>query len=80
MVGSATLLLCILFVVAVVICIKLCFKKNATLSQDGPDLSAYDSITSPVYKCLNPTVLTSVMTENEAYDTCCKKVRAYEII
>ena len=79
-VGSATLLLCVLFVVAAVICIKLCFKKSATLSQDGPDLSVYDSITSPVYKCFNPTVLTSVMTENEAYDTCCKNVRAYEII
>ena len=78
-VGSATLLLCVLFA-ATVICIKLCFKKSATLSQDGPaDLPVYDSITSPVYECLNPTVYT-VMAENEVYNTSCKEVRAYEII
>ena len=79
-VGSATLLLCVLFVTAAVICIKLCFKKSVTLSQDGPDFPVYDSITSPVYECLNPIVLTSVMTENEAYNTSCKDVRVYEII
>ena len=77
-VGSATLLLCVLFAAAA-ICIKLCFKKSATLSQDGPDLPAYDSITNPVYECLNPTVYT-VMAENEVYNTSCKEVRAYEII
>ena len=79
-VGSAMLLVLAIvvcgFFIAVMIC---CSKKSSTSSQASPDLPVYECITSPVYECLNPKV-TPVMTENEAYTTSCKELRAYEII
>ena len=63
------------FFIAVIICRS---KKGATASQASPDMPVYECI-HPVYECLNPTV-TPVMTENEAYMTGCKELRAYEII
>ena len=77
-VGSAMLL-------AIVVCgffisVKIyCSKKSATSSQASADLPVYECITSPVYECANPKV-TPVMTENEAYTTSCKELRAYEIV
>jgi hypothetical protein len=77
-IGSATLV--VLFIAAVmIICITLCSKKSTISIQDRPDLPVYETISGPVYEYLNPTV-TPVMTENEAYTTGCKELRAYKII
>ena len=80
-VGIATLLVVCGLFVAALICITLCSKKSTILSQDRPDLElpVYEYITGPVYEHLDPTG-TSMMTENEAYNTCCKEIRDYEIV
>lgn len=88
-VGIATLLVVCGLLLAVMICIIIHTNKTITSDEDRyhhgrPDSSApvYEDITSPtavVYECLNP-MLTSVMTENEAYNTCCDEIRAYNIV
>ena len=59
-----------------------CKKSDASSHDHGrPELPdpVYEYITGPVYGYLNPTV-TSVMTENEAYNTCCEEIRAYDFV
>ena len=79
-VGIGTLLVICSLLFAVLICIILHSKKSDIPSHDRPDSPAvYEYITGPVYEYLNPTI-TSVMTENEAYNTCCEEIRAYDIV
>ena len=63
------------------ICIIRSNKNNGSSRDYGsPDSPVYyECITGPVYDYLNPT-LTSVMTENEAYNTCCDEIRAYDVL
>ena len=79
-VGIATLLVICILLFAVMMYIVLQSKKSSISSCDRPDLpTVYEYITGPVYEYLNPTI-TPVMTENEAYDTCCEEIRAYDIV
>ena len=77
-VGIVILLVICALLIAVVIRI-IHSNKNSGLNRD------YGTTESPVYECipvyghLNPT-LTSVMTENEAYNTCCDEIRAYDVL
>ena len=78
-IGIATLLvICVLLFAVMILYIVLQSKKSSISSWDRPDLPA-ENITGPVYEYLNPT-MTSVMIENEAYDTCCEEIRAYDIV
>ena len=65
------------------ICIIIHSQKSDDSSHDHgrPELPVYEYITGPaaVYEYLNP-VVTSVMTENEAYNTCHEEIRAYDIV
>ena len=77
-VGSVTLLVvCGLLIVPAMICLILrCRAKKDDISNyDRPDVPMYECITGPVYEYLNPTAIISVMTENEAYNTCRNKIR-----
>ena len=47
---------------------------------DKPDVPVYECITGPVHEYLNPTAITLVMTENEAYNIFPNEIRVYEII
>ena len=79
-VGIATLLVICGLLFVVMICLILHSKKNNVSSHDGPEPTVmYEYITGPIYESLNPT-LTSVMTENEAYNTCCKEIRDYDVV
>ena len=81
-VGSVTLLVVCGLFVSVLICLILRHhaKKDDVSNRDRPDVPVYECITGPVYEYLNPTGITSVMTENEAYNTCHSEIRVYDII
>jgi hypothetical protein len=85
-VGIITLFVVCALLLAVMIYIIIHSNKSDTSNQDhhsriDPSGPVYEDITSPVavYECLNP-MATSVMIENEAYNTCCDKIGAYDII
>jgi hypothetical protein len=65
---------------ALMICIIIRSNKNGgsscTAELESP---MYECISGPVYEYLNPMV-TSVMTENEAYNTCSEEISAYDIV
>jgi hypothetical protein len=88
-VGIITLIVVCALLLAVMICIIIHSNKSDTSNQDfydRPDPSAqavYEDISSPeaVYECLYPKcMVTSVMSENEAYNTCCDQIGTYDII
>ena len=69
--GIVTLLVVCTLLFAVMICIIIHSKKSDDSCHDHDrPVPVYEYITGPVYEYLNPTV-TSVMTENEAYNTHC---------
>ena len=80
-VGISTLLVVCTLLFALMICIIIHSNKNDTSSCDYgvPDSPVYKCIPNPAGRCLNPTV-TSVMTENEAYNTCSEEISAYDIV
>ena len=77
-VGIIILLVICALLIAVMICIVRFHKSNGS-SHDysTPESPVYECI--PVYDYLNPT-LTSVMTENEAYNTCCDEIMPYDSV
>ena len=81
MVGIATLLVVCALLFAMMICIIIHSNKSDDSSRDHgrPELPVYECISGPVYEHLNPTVI-SVMTENEAYNTCHKEIGAYDLV
>ena len=79
-VGIVALLVVCTLLFSVMICIIIRSNKNDDSNHDhGGPVPVYEYITGPVYEYLNPTV-TSVMTENEAYNTCHEEIRAYDIV
>ena len=83
-VGSISIILvvCVLFIpVMIYLNILRCHaKKDDVSSRDRPDVPVYECITDPIYNNLNPTAITSVMTENEAYNIFPNEIRVYNII
>ena len=55
-------------------------KKDDISNHDRPDVPVYKCIIGSLYEYLNPTAITSVMTENEVYNTIRNKIRVYDII
>ena len=82
-VGIIILVVVCTLLFSVMVYIILHSKKSDTSSRDHstPELPdpVYEYITSPVYEYLNP-IVTSVMTENEAYNSCCEEIKAYDIV
>ena len=76
-VGSATLLVVCSLLVIVMICIALRSKRNniSDNEYDRPDVPVYECI-HPAYEIINP-IVSDAMTENEAYNTCCRETGMY---
>ena len=82
--GSVVGIIILLVICALLIAVMICItrsNRNSSLNRNcdysTPESPVYECI--PVYGYLNPT-LTSVMTENEAYNTCCDEIRPYDIV